>query len=199
MKIKLNNSKYDFDSILKPILLLLLGIIIFINPKGIITISLYAFSLVLFLVGVFKLLLFYKRPIEDKKDILVGIINILIGLVVAIFTYFAFDTVQVIFRFAIACLIIFTAVMRIVKAFKQPKNVKTIYLVTSIILLLLAAALMMFDFSITTTGLFISLYSVVEIIGYIINSKYVEENRKIPEANVLSEKEEAKKELEVKE
>ena len=198
MKIKLNNSKYDFDSILKPILLLLLGIIIFINPKGIITISLYAFSLVLFLVGVFKLLLFYKRPIEDKKDILVGIINILIGLVIAIFTYFAFDTVQVIFRFAIACLIIFT-VMRIVKAFKQPKNVKTIYLVTSIILLLLAAALMMFDFSITTTGLFISLYSVVEIIGYIINSKYVEENRKIPEANVLSEKEEAKKELEVKE
>ena len=189
MKNKLFNSKLDFDSIIKPIALLLLGIIIFLNPKGIIIISLYAFSIILFLVGIFKILMYYKRP-EEKKDILTGLINMLVGIIIAAFTYFAFDTVQVIFRFSIACLLMYTAVMRIVKSFKQPKNIKLVYIITSVLLILLAIILMIFDFHITITGLFIVFYSIIEIVGFIINSKYIEENKKIPEANILKEKEE---------
>ncbi len=189
MKNKLFKSKSDFESIIRPIIFLILGIIIFINPKEIVTISLYIFSLALFIVGLFKILLYYKRPI-DIKEIPTGLVYMLVGLVLAAFTFFAFDTVQVIFRFAVATLLIFTSVLRIVKSFKQPKKIKLLYLITSLVLILLAIILMIFDFSIMTTGLFISLYSIVEITGFIFNSKYVEENNKVPEASVLAEKEE---------
>lgn len=194
MKFKLFQSKSDFDSIIKPILFLLIGIILFLNPKGIITITLYAFAVVMFVVGIFKIVMHYVRPF-DKKDLLTGLIDIIVGLVVAGFTYFAFDTVQIIFRFTIAALLIYTSVMRIVKAFKQPKNIRLIYFITSLVLILLAIVLMVFDLHITTTGLFIAIYAIVEIVGYILNSKYLEENSKIPEATVLGEKEEQKKEI----
>ena len=55
---------------------------------------------------------------------------------------------------------------------------------------------MVFDLHITTTGLFIAIYAVVEIVGYILNSKYLEENSKIPEANVVGEKIEQNKAIE---
>ena len=187
MKFKLFQSKSDFDSIIKPILFLLIGIILFLNPKGIITITLYAFAVIMFVVGIFKIVMHYIRPF-DKKDLLTGLIDIIVGLVVAGFTYFAFDAVQIIFRFTIAALLIYTSVMRIVKAFKQPKNIRLIYFITSLVLILLAIVLMVFDLHITTTGLFIAIYAVVEIVGYILNSKYLEENSKIPEANVVGEK-----------
>ena len=189
MKNKLFKSKTDFESIIRPIIFLILGIIIFINPKEIITISLYAFSLALFIIGLFKILLYYKRPV-DIKEVPTGLVYLLLGLVLAAFTFFAYDTVQIIFRFAIATLLIFTSVLRIVKSFKQSKKIKLLYLITSLILIILAIILMIFDFSIMTTGLFISLYSIIEIVGYIFNSKYTEESTRIPEANVLAEKEE---------
>lgn len=195
MKFKLFQSKSDFDSIIKPILFLLIGIILFLNPKGIITITLYAFAVVMFVVGIFKIVMHYIRPF-DKKDLLTGLIDIIVGLVVAGFTYFAFDAVQIIFRFTIAALLIYTSVMRIVKAFKQPKNIRLIYFITSLVLILLAIVLMVFDLHITTTGLFIAIYAVVEIVGYILNSKYLEENSKIPEANVVGEKIEQNKAIE---
>ena len=196
MKFKLFQSKSDFDSIIKPILFLLIGIILFLNPKGIITITLYAFAVIMFVVGIFKIVMHYIRPF-DKKDLLTGLIDIIVGLVVAGFTYFAFDAVQIIFRFTIAALLIYTSVMRIVKAFKQPKNIRLIYFITSLVLILLAIVLMVFDLHITTTGLFIAIYAVVEIVGYILNSKYLEENSKIPEANVVGEKIEQNKEIPV--
>lgn len=196
MKFKLFQSKSDFDSIIKPILFLLIGIILFLNPKGIITITLYAFAVIMFVVGIFKIVMHYVRPF-DKKDLLTGLIDIIVGLVVAGFTYFAFDAVQIIFRFTIAALLIYTSVMRIVKAFKQPKNIRLIYFITSLVLILLAIVLMVFDLHITTTGLFIAIYAVVEIVGYILNSKYLEENSKIPEANVVGEKIEQNKEIPV--
>ena len=195
MKFKLFQSKSDFDSIIKPILFLLIGIILFLNPKGIITITLYAFAVIMFVVGIFKIVMHYVRPF-DKKDLLTGLIDIIVGLVVAGFTYFAFDAVQIIFRFTIAALLIYTSVMRIVKAFKQPKNIRLIYFITSLVLILLAIVLMVFDLHITTTGLFIAIYAVVEIVGYILNSKYLEENSKIPEANVVGEKIEQNKAIE---
>ena len=194
MKFKLFQSKSDFDSIIKPIFLLLIGIILFLNPKGIITITLYAFAAIMFVIGIFMLVMHYIRPF-DKKDLLTGLIDIIVGLVIAGFTYFAFDTVQVIFRFTIAALLIYTSVMRIVKAFKQPKNIRLVYLLTALVLILIAIVLMVFDIDISTTGLFIAVYAVVEIVGFIFNSKYLEENRKIPEATVLGEKEEQKKEI----
>lgn len=194
MKFKLFQSKSDFDSIIKPIFLLLIGIILFLNPKGIITITLYAFAAVMFIIGVFKIVMHYIRPF-DKKDLLTGLIDIIVGLVVAGFTYFAFDAVQVIFRFTIAALLIYTSVMRIVKAFKQPKNIRLLYLITALLLILMAILLMVIDLDITTTGLFIAIYAVIEIVGFIFNSKYLEENSKIPEATVLGEKEEQKKEI----
>ena len=194
MKFKLFQSKSDFDSIIKPIFLLLVGIILFLNPKGIITITLYAFAAIMFVIGIFMLVMHYIRPF-DKKDLLTGLIDIIVGLVVAGFTYFAFDTVQVIFRFTIAALLIYTSVMRIVKSFKQPKNIRLVYLITSLVLILIAVVLMVFDIDISTTGLFIAVYAVVEIVGFIFNSKYLEENSKIPEATVLGEKEEQKKEI----
>ena len=195
MKFKLFQSKSDFDSIIKPILFLLIGIILFLNPKGIITITLYAFAVIMFVVGIFKIVMHYVRPF-DKKDLLTGLIDIIVGLVVAGFTYFAFDAVQIIFRFTIAALLIYTSVMRIVKAFKQPKNIRLIYFITSLVLILLAIVLMVFDLHITTTGLFIAIFAVVEIVGYILNSKYLEENSKIPEANVVGEKIEQNKAIE---
>jgi uncharacterized membrane protein HdeD (DUF308 family) len=195
MKDKIFKPKQEFDSIVKPILLLIIGIIMFLNPKGIITISLYSIAAIMFVVGLFKIIMHYIAPI-DKKILLTGLINLLVGLIIAVFTFFAYDTVQIIFRYSFAALLIFTAVMRIVKAFSLPKNLKLVYLITSSILILIAIVLMVFDLAITTTGLFISLYSIVDIAGYIFNNKYLEENSKIPEATVLKEKEEKPKEIE---
>ena len=194
MKKIIVGSKQEFDSIFEPIAFFLLGIIIFLNPKGIITITLYAFGAIAFVYGLFKILLYYKKP-EDKKDIITGLVYMLIGLVIAIFTYFMFDAVQTILRYSLAALFLYTGIIRIAKSFKLGKDLKMIYIVTSAILLFLALILALIDFAITTTGLFLAIYAIIEAVGYILVSKEKIESKIIPEANILKEKEEEVKQI----
>ena len=194
MKEKILSKKDEFDSIIEPIAFFLLGIIIFLNPKGIVTISLYVFAAIAFIYGLFKILIYYKNPV-DKKDVLTSLLYMFIGLIIAIFTYFMFDAVQTILRYSLAALFIYIAIIRIVKSFKQGKEFKAIYLGTSAILLFLAVILALIDFAISTTGLFLAIHAVVEIVGYILVNKKKVESKIIPDANILSEKEDKPKQI----
>ena len=186
MKKKLNINTYNYDSLIIPIIFLILGIILLTNSK-VVTWSLYLISLIIFLFGLFKNLLFYKKP-EDKKDVVTGTLFMIIGLLIAALTFFAIEAVEFIFRIALAILLAYTGIIRIIKAFKQPKNIKRLYIVSSILVIICALLLAIFtQIEMWSIGLIIIVYSIIEIAGYIINSKYVDENNTIKEAEVVKE------------
>ena len=187
MKKHFTISAYNYDSLIKPILFLILGIVLLTNPNGVVIWSLYIFAIVLFFIGFFKNLLYYKKP-EDKKDVVTGTIYMVLAAVIAIVTFFFFNIVQLIFRIALAVLLCYTGVIRIIYDFKQPKNIKKIYLTSSIIIILFAIILAIFsNIEMWTIGLIIILYSILEIVGYVMNRKYIDENAEIKEAAIVKE------------
>ena len=186
MKKKFSINTYNYNSLIVPIVFLILGIVLLTNSK-VVTWSLYLISLVLFVFGLFKNLLFYKKP-EDKKDVITGTVFMTVGLILAILTFFALSWIELIFRISLAILFVYTGIIRIIKAFKQPKNIKRLYIVSSILIILCALLLAVFtQIEMWSIGLIVIVYSIIEIAGYIINTKYVDDNNTIKEAEVVKE------------
>ena len=185
MKNLFKNKDSAFDSIIIPIVLFLFGLIILIY-KDIIRYALFGFAGISFIYGLFKLLMYYKKP-ENKKDVLTGVIYLLLGIVIWVFCFFKWSPVQIILRFSLAALFLYTGIIRIIQSFKQKKEFKKIYIVSSSIIIFLAIVLILIDFDISTTGFFISIYAVIETVGFILISKKKADDSKVLEANVLKE------------
>ncbi len=183
-------NTYNYDSIISPILFLILGIIFLTNPLEIVKISLLVFCLVVFLLGLLKNLLYYKKP-DDKKDIVYGSIYMTISVILAIVIYFAFGTVIVtLFRLGFAVFFAYTGILRLIAAFKKKKNIKLLYVISSLLIIVCAVVLAILSkIEIGAIGIFIILYAVIELVGFILN-KYLGENDNIQEASVVKEKEE---------
>ena len=183
-------NTYNYNSIISPILFLILGIIFLTNPLRIVKISLLVFCLVVFLLGLLKNLLYYKKP-DDKKDVVYGTLYMTISVILAIVIYFAFDEVVVtLFRLGFAVFFAYTGILRFIAAFKMKNKIKLLYVISSLLIILCAVVLaILSDIKLGAIGIFIILYAVIELVGYILN-KYLAESGNVQEASVVKEKEE---------
>ena len=166
--------KKNKDSLLKSILFLILGVILFTNPGGILKFLSYIVGGILLIIGILNILSYLKTQkklnIEDNKKLTSGIILIVLALVVVLFSSFVETTIRLVF----GGWIIYSGVSKLIEAINI-KNDKVTFYVTLVISILMI--LCGFYIAVTANlvfsllGLFIMIYAILDIVSYVMNKK----------------------------
>lgn len=184
------------ESLFSAILFLILGIILFTNPNGVVKTVIYILGGFSILMGVLKLLVYYNTAQynPNKKVVLAGMLYMLIGTVTLICSIVFFDAIETVLRLGVAIYLLYVGLNRLLSAFKAPKEDKLIYIINSILISGAGVALALIKgLPFKIVGIFIIGYSIVEIIGFFIcrfNSKDSDSSVIIKEATILKEEEE---------
>lgn len=181
------------ESLFNAILFFILGIILFTNPNGIVKVLIYIIGGISILIGIFKLLMCYKLPEtkENQKEIVNGLVYMIIGMVTIVCAIIFFDAVENVLRLTFAVFLLYVGINRFINAFKAPKGNKAVYFVNSLLIVASSVALALINnLPLRMIGLFIIGYSIIEIIGYILCKREDDKRNTIEEAMVIEEKEE---------
>ena len=169
---KIVNYK-EQSSLINAIIFLVLGIILFTNPGGIVKFISYFIGSVLIISGIFNILsynkILKKLNIEQKSKLITGIVLIILGLISILFSSFIEGTVRLI----CGCFILYSGIIRLISTLnnKDDKISFIVSLCISILMILCGFYVVLktnlvFKF----IGLFIVIYAVMEITSYIFNS-----------------------------
>lgn len=166
--------KQNKDSLFKSILFLILGIILFTNPGGILKFLSYIVGGILLIIGVFNILSYYKTlkklNIEETKKLISGIVVIVLALVVVLFSSFVETTIRLIF----GGWIIYSGVSKLIEAINIKNDKVTFYVTLGISILMIICG---FYIALTANlvfsllGLFIMAYAILDIVSYIMKKK----------------------------
>ena len=112
------------ESLFNAILFFILGIILFTNPNGIVKVLIYIIGGISILIGIFKLLMCYKLPQtkENQKEIVNGLVYMIIGMVTIVCAIIFFDAVENVLRLTFAVFLLYVGINRFINAFKAPKG-----------------------------------------------------------------------------
>lgn len=186
---KIEIKTYEMgESLFAAIIFLIFGIFLITDPVDLIKIAMFIIGGFITLLGIFKLLIYYKTTDGNKKEIVTGGFFILIGmasiLCVAIFP----DQVFTVLRMILAIYLLYVGVNRLVSAFKVEKDKKS-YFINALIIIAIAVLLAVIPgLSLRFTGIFIVLYAIVEIVGFVLGRKSGNTiGSKVPEAVVVNE------------
>ena len=178
------------ESLFSAILFFILGIILFTNPNGVVKIVIYILGGFSILAGVFKLLIYSKTSQynSNPKEIVSGVIYMLIGMATIICSIIFFDAIETVLRLGDAMYLLYVGLNRLTSAFKEPKANRTVYLINAFIIIAGGIALALIKgLPFKIVGLFIIGYSVIEIIGFF-TCKKNNNTTVIKEAIVIEEK-----------
>ena len=169
---KIQIKTYEMgESVFSAIIFLILGIILITNPNGVVKITLYIVGTLITLMGIFKLLLYYKSNDAQKKEIISGGAFILFGMALILCVAVFFDKVETVLRMIAAVYLLYVGVYRMVYAFKV-KGKKKAYFINSLLIILIAVLLAVIPgMPLWAAGWFIVAYAIVEIIGFIFGRK----------------------------
>lgn len=180
------------ESLLNAILFFILGIILFTNPNGVVKFVIYILGAFSILIGIFKLLVYYQTSQfnPNKKEIINGMIYMLIGMITIICSIVFFDAIETVLRLTVSIFLLYVGINRLINTFKQPKGEKIIYFVNALLIIALAIALAFIqNLPFRIIGLFIIVYSIIEIIGFILCKRKSNIKETVKEATVILEKE----------
>ena len=153
-------------TILMPIFLLILGVLLFINPKEVTEFFSYIVGVIFIILGISKITSDNKRNNKTSSDLYYSLILILIGIIfIAFRSYFEF-----LIRFVIGLFILINGINKLannVNTMKTSKN--TIINLLIGFLHILVGLYMMFvgNLVFSTIGLIMIIYSIYELIEYI--------------------------------
>lgn len=165
----------DDNSLFSSILFLIFGIILFTNPGGVLRFISYITGAALILIGIINILSYQKilkkLNIEQKSKLIVGIILITFGILVMLFS----SLIQTAVRLIFGAWIIYSGIMRLIEALnnKTEKISFVVRLIISILLIICGFYVAMTDLIYATVGLFIMIYAILDIIGYIAYKKRI--------------------------
>ena len=186
-----NNTK----NLIKSILFLIFGALIFAYPDKVITIVASGFGAILILYGLFMIIKNYyetKQNSETPATLLtVGIILVLVGITFIILS----DSISLVIQYVLGAWILFNGIEKLLLCFSLPKSSVQFKSQLIIAILLLAAGLytiLVANITIQVVGLIMMIYAVLEIIGAITNKKIIVEQEVKEEKTALVEKEETK-------
>ena len=167
-------------SLLNSIIFLIIGATLMMNPDSIITWISYAIGGLLSLIGLFKLISYYrikkKTEIVSNGDLIFGTIFITLG----ISCFFLANIFELIIRFLIGAWILFSGIQRLIDTLKieakTKSNIRFIaLLIVSIILIALGLYIILYsNLLFKWIGLLMVIYSIVEIVGYVF---FAQENK----------------------
>ncbi len=197
MKKKIEIKTYEMgESIFAAIIFLVFGIFLITDPEKMLKIVLIVFGGCLTLLGVFKLLLYYKTTDGNKKDILSGGMFIILGMAIILWVAISFENVVKFLSITFAIYLFYVGINRVVQAFKV-KGSKKPYFINALVIVLIAVllvALSLWIDSLVMVGILITLYAIVEIVGFILGRNNFTESKKVAEAVVIKEQIDTKSE-----
>ena len=169
---KIQIKTYEMgESVFAAIIFMILGIILITNPNGVVKVTLYIVGTLITLMGIFKLLLFYKSNDNQKKDIISGGAFILFGMALILCVAVFFDKVEVVLRLIASIYLLYVGIYRLIYAFKA-KGSKKPYFINALLIILIAILLAVIPgMPLWAAGWFIVAYAVVEIIGFVFGRK----------------------------
>lgn len=161
------------ESILFAVLFLVLGIILITNSQKAVLYTTGAFALI---IGVFKLLLYYKLPenvedkLEYKKTLLSGMFFLTFGSAVVVSTSVVFSTVVNVLFLILSIYFLYAGIYQTVRAFKEKKQKRMPYLIVAGVVFLFGILLLILrnDMPTIITGIFLILYAIIEIFYFVI-------------------------------
>ena len=190
------------ESLFSTLIFLVLGILLIILNDDLVKWALYIFGSFITLLGIFKLLLYYKDSNGQKKEVINGGVYIIFGMTVIIGTLAWFDGIQMILGYALAVYLLYIGINTLISAFKVNGD-KTPHFINAGIIIFLAVLIAIFPMFIKTNliliGVFIVLYAIADIVGFILGRKNgTVVTTVVKEAVIVDEKLENKKEDDVK-
>lgn len=190
-KVQLKTAEMG-ESILAAIIFLILGIFLITNPTGWIQWIVGIVGGVITLVGIFRLLLYYKSKEGEKKEVITGGVLILLGMVMIICAIAFMDKVTDALRITLAIYLLYSGIFRLVYAFKTKGNKKP-YFANALIIIGLGVLLLLLpgliDAPLIIIGVLLTLYAITEIVGFVLGRNNGT-GITVTEAVVVSEKDE---------
>ena len=145
----------------------IIGIILIVNPEGMMQAISYILGIGFILVGVFKIIETATNKVTGNiysNDMVYGIMAIVVGIIIMVFS----GTIGAIFRIVIGIWIIYTSLINIISAVKLKELNSKNWIPTLVIaILMLACGIFVIATSgviVATVGVFIVIYSVMDII-----------------------------------
>ncbi len=163
------------NSLISSIIFMIFGIILFTNPGGILRFISYIMGSILIIIGILNILEYKKTlknlNIELKSKLFVSIFLIILGAIIIIFS----SLIETTIRLILGAWIIYSGIIRLIDAlnYKTNKISNIVRIIISILLIICGFYVAMTHLFYETIGLFIILYSVLDIIGYIFYKKRI--------------------------
>ena len=197
MFLKSSNSK----SLIKSILFLIFGSLIFAYPDKVISVVASGFGGILIAYGLFMIVRNYYETKQNSATpatlLTFGIVLVIVGILFIILS----DSISLVIQYVLGAWILFNGIEKLIMSLYLPKHSSQFISQLVIALLLLAAGLytvLVSNITIQVVGLIMMIYAILEIVGFITN-KNVPTTTKEVEVEVKKEKKNKKKAIEVKE
>lgn len=173
----LKNQKKDTMSLITSILFFIIGILLFSNPGGVVKIITYVIGSIFIIVGIGKIISYYrmnkKMNINNTTDLIMGIVAIVLGLVII----FCSSAIEFVIRLVMGGWILYSGIVKLIYSLnlKESKVNNWIYvLIVSIIMIVCGLYIIIkSNLVFSTIGLFLIIYSIIEIVQYIIIPKNI--------------------------
>lgn len=152
-------------SLVMPIIFLIVGMILFLNPGEIVNFVSYIFGGVFLALGIMKYLIDLKRPDRTTGDTFYSVIMVILGM---IFMFFS-GTIEFIVRLIIGTWIIVNALNTIAigaNLVKVEKNSVVTLIIGFILLLMGLYTIFVSNLMFQALGLVITIYAILEIVDY---------------------------------
>jgi len=165
------------SSLLSSILFFILGAIVLTRSQEVVSFVSIIVGVILAIIGVVSLTYYYvksKQQIYMKKNLIYGILSIIVAIVFIFFSSF----VEQFIRFIVGAWILFSGIMRLINVLSMHrKNTKFLpLLIVSILLIGLGVLTIVKDFDdIAIVGILMMTYAAIEIVGYVFYTKDTQE------------------------
>lgn len=178
MEIKVKSYSSQ-SSLLSAIVFFILGAILFGSADKIISFLSIAFGVILAVAGIIELIIYFfenkKEEISPKKSRIA--FSIVCFILAIIFIFFS-EVVEQFIRFIIGAWILFSGIMRFINVLSMNKrNSKFLpLLIVSILLMIVGVyTIVVGDIILSTIGIIMMIYAVIEIAGFIFYTKDTQE------------------------
>ena len=164
----------ESNSLISAILFLVFGVILFTNPGGIVEFISYITGGLLILIGIVNILSYRKTlknlNIRKTGGLICGVLLITFGIVAIVCA----GLIENIVRLIICSWVLYSGIIRMISAFNFRQNKISFIARLSISIILIICGLYVLlksNLVFSIIGLFIIIYSVLEIAGYVFYSK----------------------------
>lgn len=170
-------KKTGWISLIESIIFAIIGIVLMQNPEGTVKFITYVLGILFILAGIYKIIAYIYEKGQGglyNYNLVYGIMAVVIGIITMVFS----GTIGALFRIIIGVWIIYSSLLRMTTSFRLRSlnsNVWIVSLVLSIIMLICGIYVIVNSGAIVATiGLFILIYSIIDIIENLIFLKNVD-------------------------